>query len=480
MVTATGVVTGALLSYWSTDSRARVSTFGFTNTDPYDPAAYDQAGVYEYYGWTSEWLSARGSVTNDQAISICADLGTLAPGASQTFVYYTGLEASPACVISASAGIGGSISPSGEVTVFPGSSETFTITPSRGYAIAAVSVDGTSVGSVGTYTFANVTSDHTIHASFRPLDVMAPVIELPDGVPQGGVGSPFSLHLIVTDDRSIADVGVYENGVRIGGSTSGGDIRIPLTLADGRHDLVVVALDGNGQRTEKAVTLTVDTRGPVLDLDLPSSVTSAVLPVTGSVVDAASGLKSLAIDGTPVIPFLDGSFQEKLTLAKGVNTIVVEAVDNVGNTTSQTFTVTYASPSSSASSSIYVVLTIGSMEMNVNGMARPLDAAPVIKNGRTLLPIRALIETLGGKVAWDAKTRTATVTLGEHTVVLVVGKSMALVDGKSVAIDAMNSKVVPEIIGSRTFLPLRFIAENLGLDLAWEPISQTISFTYWP
>jgi len=39
---------------------------------------------------------------------------------------------------------------------------------------------------------------------------------------------------------------------------------------------------------------------------------------------------------------------------------------------------------------------------------------------------------------------------------------------------------VPVIINSRTFLPLRFIGENLGLDLAWEPVSKTISFTYWP
>jgi hypothetical protein len=36
------------------------------------------------------------------------------------------------------------------------------------------------------------------------------------------------------------------------------------------------------------------------------------------------------------------------------------------------------------------------------------------------------------------------------------------------------------IVGSRTFLPLRAVAENLGLDLAWEPISRTISLTYWP
>lgn len=52
--------------------------------------------------------------------------------------------------------------------------------------------------------------------------------------------------------------------------------------------------------------------------------------------------------------------------------------------------------------------------------------------------------------------------------------------GKKVAIDPANAKVVPLIINSCTFLPLRFIAENLGLDLAWDALSRTISFTYWP
>jgi len=109
-----------------------------------------------------------------------------------------------------------------------------------------------------------------------------------------------------------------------------------------------------------------------------------------------------------------------------------------------------------------------------------MDAAPMIRNARTLLPIRALIEQLGGSVTWNAATKTATVKLGDHTVVLTVDRNIALVNGRSVAIDAGNPKVVPEIISGRTYLPLRFVAENLGLDLAWDAASQTISFTYWP
>jgi hypothetical protein len=68
--------------------------------------------------------------------------------------------------ITATAGTGGSISPSGAVTVSQGANQTFTITPDTGYSIAEVKVDGTSVGTLGTYTFKNVTANHIIDSTF--------------------------------------------------------------------------------------------------------------------------------------------------------------------------------------------------------------------------------------------------------------------------------------------------------------------------
>jgi len=68
--------------------------------------------------------------------------------------------------ITPTAGTGGLISPSTPVTVANGASQTFTITPLDGYKIADVKVDGKSVGAVTTYTFPNITSDHTISATF--------------------------------------------------------------------------------------------------------------------------------------------------------------------------------------------------------------------------------------------------------------------------------------------------------------------------
>ena len=71
--------------------------------------------------------------------------------------------------ISASAGIGGSISPSGNVSANYGSSKTFSISPNSGYKIDNVIVDGISVGSVNSYTFSNITENHTINAIFRQV-----------------------------------------------------------------------------------------------------------------------------------------------------------------------------------------------------------------------------------------------------------------------------------------------------------------------
>ena len=69
--------------------------------------------------------------------------------------------------IMATAGTGGSISPSGAVSVTDGGSQTFVISPNTSYSIRDITVDGTSVGAQGSYTFNNVTADHTIHATFN-------------------------------------------------------------------------------------------------------------------------------------------------------------------------------------------------------------------------------------------------------------------------------------------------------------------------
>ncbi len=88
----------------------------------------------------------------------------LNPPAGYTWSFTTAAVAS--FDITSIAGAGGSITPSGAVSVSYAANKTFTIAPNTGYHIADVLVDGTSVGAVTTYTFNNVTADHTISASF--------------------------------------------------------------------------------------------------------------------------------------------------------------------------------------------------------------------------------------------------------------------------------------------------------------------------
>ena len=69
--------------------------------------------------------------------------------------------------ITAGAGEGGSIAPSGAVVVAEGATQSFTIAKDAGYAVLDVLVDGVSVGAVASYTFENVRANHTIHAEFE-------------------------------------------------------------------------------------------------------------------------------------------------------------------------------------------------------------------------------------------------------------------------------------------------------------------------
>ena len=129
-----------------------------------------------------------------------------------------------------------------------------------------------------------------------------------------------------------------------------------------------------------------------------------------------------------------------------------------------------------------IILQIGNPYMTLNGVSQEIDPGrgtkPVIKNSRTLLPITAVIEALNGTVGWDATEKKVAVSVGSTNIELWIGKSTAKVNDVDTPIDSTNSKVVPEIINSRTMLPLRFITENLGCKVDWEPSTQTITITY--
>ena len=145
--------------------------------------------------------------------------------------------------ITASAGPNGSISPSGSVTVNQGSDKSFTITPDTGYSIDDVLVDGSSVGAVSSYTFTNITQNHTISATFKADVNNAPVITS-TAVTSATKNQAYSYDVNATD--SDGDTLVYSltttlSGMSIDSST--GLINWTPTAA-GNYNVTVMVSDG--------------------------------------------------------------------------------------------------------------------------------------------------------------------------------------------------------------------------------------------
>ncbi|EIV99066.1 copper amine oxidase N-terminal domain-containing protein [Thermoanaerobacter siderophilus] len=96
-------------------------------------------------------------------------------------------------------------------------------------------------------------------------------------------------------------------------------------------------------------------------------------------------------------------------------------------------------------------------KVSVNKKEIKFDIPPVIKEGRTLIPVRAIMNGFGAKVDWDEETKIVTITKGDITIQLVLGETKVLVNGKEYTLD------VPAMeISNRTFVPVRFISEILG------------------
>jgi hypothetical protein len=130
-------------------------------------------------------------------------------------------------------------------------------------------------------------------------------------------------------------------------------------------------------------------------------------------------------------------------------------------------------PQETPTGTTIIKLVVGKSAFTVNGKSKTLDSPPVIKNGRTLLPIRPVIESLGGTVAWDSATRKVTIKLGSTTIELWIDNKNAKVNGVTKTLD-----VAPQIINGRTMVPVRFVSENLGAKVDWDDKTKTITITY--
>lgn len=98
------------------------------------------------------------------------------------------------------------------------------------------------------------------------------------------------------------------------------------------------------------------------------------------------------------------------------------------------------------------------------------DQQPVIVDGRTLVPIRGVFEAMGAQVKWEADARRVTVSWRGNQAAVFIGSRTAWVNGQQKTLD-----VAPRIIGDRTMVPLRFLAESLGMKVTWYERYRTVA-----
>ena len=192
--------------------------------------------------------------------------------------------------ITATAGANGSISPSGGVVVNHGDNQSFTITPDTGYHVADVLVDGSSVGAVTSYTFTNVTADHTIEATFAidTFTITTSVI----GSGTLTCNSPVNYNdpstCTITPDPGYHLVSLTDNGTDVTGSVSNGQ----YTITNVTEDHTVVATFAINQYTVNPSvgagqgTITPDTAQTVNHGD---TVQFTLSPATGYHIDSVEG-----------------------------------------------------------------------------------------------------------------------------------------------------------------------------------------------
>ncbi|MCK5848323.1 MAG: hypothetical protein KAH01_03920 [Caldisericia bacterium] len=217
----------------------------------------------------------------------------------------------------------------------------------------------------------------------------------------------------------------------------------------------------------KFTILKGDTEPPIIKIeDIPEVIYEDNYTIKGSTeLDAKVTIndKEVALDKK-------GNFSYDVKLKLGENIFTVKATDLSENVAETKITI-------NREKRTVLKFVIGRKTYILNDEPELLDAAPFVHEGRTVLPIRPVVEAIDGDIGWDSKTRKVTIKKDDITIELWIDNPKAKINGKDATIDD-NPSVKPMIVAGRTFLPLRFVAESLGFAVGWDGTTQTITLTY--
>jgi len=286
-------------------------------------------------------------------------------------------------------------------------------------------------------------------------------------------GSPSSYRLRVTGDlvnlRSGPDTGYN----KVGQAHKGDILTVVDTEGNWYHVKTAGGLDAYilAEYVEKDGAASPD--APIARSNNSSAAVSYVKVVDGPAnvrsAPNSSSTKVTMLNQNTIYPVLgrEGDWY-KIRLSDGrtgyIASWLVQATSNTAGSQSATEA---ASPKSVAEDKPITVI--------LDGKTLSFAVAPLVDNGTTLVPLRAIFEAMGATVAWDGNTRTVKAIRGETTVVLTVGSTNPTIDG-----EVHKISTPARIIKNNTLVPMRFVAEAFGAEVDWNQGTRTVTITSSP
>ncbi len=277
----------------------------------------------------------------------------------------------------------------------------------------------------------------------------------------------------VLNSRTVIVKGKVDKGctVTVSGESAtvdaNGNFTAKVQLTSDNATLIIVAKDPAGNTTQTKVSVSVDTTPPVLTVVNPvpfQEVHNLPLVVKGKTEKGAI----VTVNGNPVNVDENGNFTYALESLNetGYTMITIISKDAAGNETKKVINVKYIKTT-------IIKLQINNKVALVNSSTVQLDAAPIIKNGRTLVPLRFISEAFGATLSWDPIFRIIDISLDSSKIRLQIGTKFAGVNGKKVSLD-----VAPQLVKNRTMVPIRFVSEALNAEVLWDANTKTITIIY--
>jgi len=246
-----------------------------------------------------------------------------------------------------------------------------------------------------------------------------------------------------------------------------GHFNTTITISGNSAVMTIVATDFAGNSTQKVLHVSLDTTPPTLTVISPVSfqeVHKLPVLVRGTTEPGAT----VTVNGNAATVDANGGFLYGLyEVSEGVaSTIQVVAKDTAGNTTTKNINIKYIKTT-------IIMLQVKNAVAMINADTVSLDAPPIIKNGRTMVPVRFISEALGAELEWDSIFQIIDIVLGDDTIRLQIGKNFTSVNSKRIEIDT-----APIIDHGRTMVPVRFISEALGAEVVWDAATKTVTIIY--